>query len=51
VLASEKSSVISDSNGNVSITPMELPGLPQMVNIAAVTGTQGFLTISLPVTP
>ncbi len=51
VLASGKNSVISDSNGNVSITPMELPGLPQMVNIAAVTGTQGFVTISLPVTP
>lgn len=51
VLASNQSSVVSDSNGNVSITPMELPGLPQVVNIAAVTGTQGFVTISLPVTP
>ncbi|HEX5284273.1 MAG TPA: IPT/TIG domain-containing protein [Bryocella sp.] len=51
VLASGKSSTVSDNNGNVSITPMELPGLPQVVNIAAVTGTQGFVSISLPVTP
>jgi hypothetical protein len=51
VLASGKSSVVSDSNGNVSITPMELPGLPQVVNIAAVAGTEGFVTMSLPVTP
>lgn len=51
VLASAQSSAISDSSGNVSVTPLEVPGLPQMVNIAAVTGTQGFVTLSLPVTP
>ena len=51
VLASAQSSGISDSSGNVTVTPLEVPGLPQVVNIAAVTGTQGFVTVSLPVTP
>jgi hypothetical protein len=51
VLASAQSFAISDSSGSVSVTPLEVPGLPQVVNIAAVTGTQGFLTVSLPVTP
>ena len=51
VLASAQSSAISDSGGSVSVTPLEVPGLPQVVNIAAVTGTQGFVTVSLPVTP
>ncbi len=51
VLAAGKSFVVSDSDGKVSFTPMELPALPQVVNIAAVTGTQGFVTISLPVRP
>jgi hypothetical protein len=51
VLASSQSSAISDSSGSVPVTPLEVPGLPQVVNIAAVTGTQGFVTVSLPVTP
>jgi len=51
VLASAQSSAISDASGNVTVTPLEVPGLPQVVNIAAVTGTQGFLSVSLPVTP
>jgi hypothetical protein len=51
VLASAESSAISNGSGNVTVTPLEVPGLPQVVNIAAVTGTQGFLTVSLPVTP
>jgi hypothetical protein len=51
VLASTQSSAISDSSGSVSVTPLEVPGLPQVVNIAVVTGTQGFVTVSLPVMP
>jgi hypothetical protein len=51
VLASAQSFAISDSSGSVAVMPLEVPGLPQVVNIAAVTGTQGFVTISLPVTP
>jgi hypothetical protein len=51
VLASAQSSATSDTSGSVPVTPLEVPGLPQVVNIAAVTGTQGFVTVSLPVTP
>jgi hypothetical protein len=51
VLATVQSSAISDSSGSVTVTPLEVPGLPQVVNIAAVTGTQGFVTVSLPVMP
>jgi hypothetical protein len=51
VLASEQSTAVSDANGNVTVTPLEVPGLPQVVNIAAVTGTHGFVSLSLPVTP
>jgi hypothetical protein len=51
VLASAQSNAVSDSSGSVSVTPLEVPGLPQVVNIAAITGTQGFVTVSLPVMP
>ena len=51
LLASARSSAISDASGSVMVTPLEVPGLPQVVNIAAVTGTQGFVSMSLPVTP
>ncbi len=51
LLASARSSAISDASGSVTVTPLEVPGLPQVVNIAAVTGTQGFVSMSLPVTP
>ena len=51
VLASAQSTAVSDASGNVTVTPLEVPGLPQVVNIAAVTGTQGFVSLSLPVTP
>ena len=51
VLASSQSGAISDSSGSVTVMPLEVPGLPQVVNIAAVTGTQGFVTVSLPVAP
>ena len=51
VMASAQSSAVSDASGSVTVTPLEVPGLPQVVNIAAVTGTQGFVTVSLPVAP
>jgi hypothetical protein len=51
VLTSSESSAVSDASGSVSVTPLEVPGLPQVVNIAAVTGTQGFVSLSLPVAP
>jgi hypothetical protein len=51
VLASQKSTAVSDANGNVTVTPLEVPGLPQVVKIAVVAGTNGFVSLSLPVTP
>jgi hypothetical protein len=51
VLASLQNTAVSDDNGNVAVTPLEVPGLPQVVNIAVVTGTQGFCSLSLPVLP
>jgi hypothetical protein len=51
VLESAQSTVVSDASGSVTVTPLEVPGVPQVVNIAAVTGTQGFVSLSLPVTP
>lgn len=51
VLKSSQSAAVSDASGNVIVAPLEIPGLPQVVNIAAVTGTQGFVSLSLPVTP
>ena len=47
----ERSAAVSDANGNVTVTPLEVPGLPQVVNIAVVAGTNGFVSMSLPVTP
>ena len=51
VLATAQSAAVSDANGQVQVTPIQVPSTPQVVNIAASTGTQGFATTSLSVTP
>ncbi len=51
VLASSKQTLTTDPTGRVTITPLELPGIPSVINIAAVTGTQGFLSLGLTKTP
>jgi hypothetical protein len=51
VLASNQSTAVSDGNGDVTVVPLVVAGEPQVVNIAAVTGTQGFCSLSLPVMP
>jgi hypothetical protein len=51
VLMTARSSAVSDGNGMVQVTPMEAPGVAQVVRIAAATGTQGFATTSLTVMP
>jgi hypothetical protein len=51
VLMTSQSSAISDGSGLVRVQPLERPGVAQVVNIAASTGTQGFATTSLTVTP
>lgn len=43
----EISSAISDVNGIVSITPMEMAGVAEVTNIVVAAGTQGFVSLSL----
>jgi IPT/TIG domain len=47
VLASSQYSVTSDANGLLSIMPQQLPGVAETTNLAAATGTQGFLSLTL----
>jgi len=47
VLAKGVSAGTSDANGLVVVTPMVVSGVPQVVNLAAATGTQGFVTVAL----
>jgi hypothetical protein len=47
VLAMSQTSATSDVNGLVTITPLELAGIAGTTNLAAATGTQGFLSMSL----
>jgi hypothetical protein len=51
VLATAQSQAMSDANGFVQVTPLQVPSAPQVVKIAASTGTQGFATTALSVTP
>jgi hypothetical protein len=46
VLASTQYSLISDANGLLTITPQQLVGVPETTNLAAATGTQGFLSLT-----
>jgi hypothetical protein len=47
VLASSQYPVTSDANGLLTVAPLQLPGLPETTNLAAATGTQGFLSLTL----
>jgi hypothetical protein len=47
VLASTEYSLISDADGLLTITPQQLVGTAETTNLAAATGTQGFLSLSL----
>ena len=51
VLASGTTTAASDANGLVTVMPLQVPGVPQVVNLAASTGTQGFVTLTLTVNP
>lgn len=46
-LASSQSSVTSDANGLLTISPQQLSGVAETTNLAAATGTQGFLALTL----
>ena len=41
------SSVTSGDDGLITITPIQIPGVAETTNIAAATGTQGFLSLAL----
>ena len=51
VLAAATSAGVSDANGMLTVTPLQVAGVPQVVNIAAATGTQGFVAVALVVHP
>jgi hypothetical protein len=44
VLMTARSTAVSDGSGMVQVTPLEAPGVAQVVRIAASTGTMGFAT-------
>jgi hypothetical protein len=41
------STITSDAEGLVTLTPLQTTNIPEVTNIAATTGTQGFLSLSL----
>jgi hypothetical protein len=47
VLAASNAATVSDANGLVSVTPMQIGGVGEVTNIAAATGTQGFVSLPL----
>jgi hypothetical protein len=51
VLANTRTTAISDTNGLITVTPLQVPNVPQTVAIAAVTGSNGFASASLSITP
>ncbi len=51
VLETSQTTAMSDTNGLIQMMPLQMSGIAQVVNIAASTGTEGFVTMSLTVTP
>jgi hypothetical protein len=51
VLQTAKTTATTDANGLVTVKPLEITGVPQVVEIAVTAGTTGFLSMSLDVTP
>lgn len=47
VLKSSETTAVSDPAGTVSVMPLEVPAVPQVVQVAVSTGSQGFLTFTL----
>jgi hypothetical protein len=45
--ASSTSSITSDVNGMLTVTPQQVAGVAGVTNIAAATGTQGFVSLAL----
>lgn len=51
VLSTSETVSTSDAAGALAVTPLQLPGSPQVLEMAAATGTQGFVTLTLVKTP
>jgi hypothetical protein len=47
VLGASQSSVVSDANGFLTIALQQISGIAETTNIAAATGTQGFISLAL----
>jgi hypothetical protein len=47
VLGASATTAVSDANGQVSVTPMQVEGVAEVTNVAAAAGTQGFVSLSL----
>ncbi len=47
VYGSANTTATSDTNGMLTITPLELPGVATTTNIAVATGTQSFVSLTL----
>lgn len=47
VYSNVTTTAISDTNGMLTITPLELQGVATTTNFAAATGTQGFISLTL----
>jgi hypothetical protein len=51
VLATSEATLASDANGQVPVTPLTVPGQPQVVQVTAVTGLNGAVSTTLTLTP
>lgn len=47
MLAASVTNAVSDANGQVSVTPMQVAGVAEVTNLAVAAGTQGFIALSL----
>jgi hypothetical protein len=47
ILAATTTAALSDVNGLVSVTPMQIAGVGEVTNIAVAAGTQGFVSLSI----
>jgi hypothetical protein len=47
VLGASDTTAVSDVNGLVSVTPLQVEGVAEVTNVAAAAGAQGFVSLSL----
>jgi hypothetical protein len=47
ILGASDTTAVSDVNGQFSVTPLQIPGVSEVTNLAIATGTQGFLSMSI----